>query len=174
MLPPAPHRYFSFQSPLNGSDQRSPTTGSSPILATTQAKVIRKSDGTTTDDHNVGWPGRAERPAGTRSDKKPRAGIGWPGFAAVASSPGGARFIAPDAGEIARIRARHTFLKPLTIPANSYPTQTAAIDSVGSWSFVLARESLPDDVAYRLARFVLAHPDPQARGAWVGPTRTIF
>ena len=28
----------------------------------------------------------------------------------------------------------------------------AAIDSVGSWSFVLARESLPDDVAYRLAR----------------------
>ena len=30
--------------------------------------------------------------------------------------------------------------------------QSAAIDSVGSWSFVLARETLPDDVAYRLAR----------------------
>ena len=80
------------------------------------------------------------------------AGIGWPGFATMAAAPGGARFIAPDAGEIARIRARHTFLKPLTIPADSYPTQTAAIDSVGSWSFVLARESLPDDVAYRLAK----------------------
>jgi TRAP transporter TAXI family solute receptor len=80
------------------------------------------------------------------------AGIGWPGFAAMAESPGGARFIAPDASEIARIRAKHNFLKPLTIPANSYPTQTVAIASVGSWSFVLARESLPDDVAYRLAK----------------------
>ena len=80
------------------------------------------------------------------------AGIGWPGFAAMAASPGGARFIAPDAGEIARIRAKHTFLKPLTVPAGSYPNQNAPIDAVGSWSFVLARENLPDDVAYRLAR----------------------
>ena len=80
------------------------------------------------------------------------AGIGWPGFTAMAESAGGARFIAPDADEIARIRARHAFLKPLTIPANSYPKQTEAIASVGSWSFILARESLPDDVAYRLAR----------------------
>ncbi len=80
------------------------------------------------------------------------AGIGWPGFAAMAESPGGARFIAPDASEIARIRAKHTFLKPLTIPAGSYPGQSAAIDSVGSWSFILVRETLPEDVAYRLAK----------------------
>jgi uncharacterized protein len=80
------------------------------------------------------------------------AGIGWPGFATMAASPGGARFIAPDAGEIARIRAKHTFLKPLTVPAGSYPNQNTAIDALGSWSFVLARENLPDDVAYRLAR----------------------
>src|SRR5882724_13252828 len=33
------------------------------------------------------------------------AGIGWPGFAAVAASPDGARFIAPDPSEIARVRA---------------------------------------------------------------------
>jgi TRAP transporter TAXI family solute receptor len=80
------------------------------------------------------------------------AGIGWPGFKAVAESPGGARFIAPDADEIARIRAKHGYLKPLTVPAGSYPNQTAPIHSVGSWSFVLARETLADDVAYRLAR----------------------
>ena len=80
------------------------------------------------------------------------AGIGWPGFAAVASSPQGARFIAPSAEEITRIRAKHSFLKPLTVPANSYPGQTAAISSVGSWSFVLVRASLPDDIAYHLAR----------------------
>jgi TRAP transporter TAXI family solute receptor len=80
------------------------------------------------------------------------AGIGWPGFAGMAASPGGARFIAPDAEEIARIRAKHTFLKPLTIPAGSYPNQNAPIDALGSWSFILVRESLPDDVAYHLAR----------------------
>ena len=80
------------------------------------------------------------------------AGTGWPGFAAVASSPSGARFIAPSAEEIARIRARHAFLKPLTVPAGSYPNQTAPIASLGSWSFVLTREDLPDDVAYRLAK----------------------
>jgi TRAP transporter TAXI family solute receptor len=80
------------------------------------------------------------------------AGIGWPGFKAMSESPGGARFIAPDADEIARIKAKHTFLKPLTVPAGSYPTQSAPINSLGSWSFVLARENLPDEVAYRLAK----------------------
>ncbi|WP_262049083.1 TAXI family TRAP transporter solute-binding subunit [Bradyrhizobium sp. Bra78] len=80
------------------------------------------------------------------------AGIGWPGFAAVASSPSGARFIAPSADEITRIRAKHAFLKPLTVPAGSYPKQAEPIGSLGSWSFVLTREDLPDDVAYRLAK----------------------
>ena len=80
------------------------------------------------------------------------AGIGWPGFTTMAASPGGARFIAPNADEIVRIRTKHTFLKPLTVPAGSYPNQSAPIDALGSWSFILARENLPDDVAYRLAR----------------------
>ena len=80
------------------------------------------------------------------------AGVGWPGFTALATSPGGARFIAPDAEEIARVRAKHAFLKAMTIPAGSYPNQNTPIDSLGSWSFVLARVDLPDDVAYHLAR----------------------
>src|ERR1700710_1603853 len=80
------------------------------------------------------------------------AGIGWPGFKAMSESPGGARFIAPNADEITRIKAKHKFLKPLAIPAGSYPTQSAPIDSLGSWSFILTRESLPEDVAYRLAK----------------------
>jgi uncharacterized protein len=79
-------------------------------------------------------------------------GLGWPGFAAVAKAPGGARFIAPDAGEAARIRAKHAFLKTMTVPAGSYPGQDAAIASVGSWSFILARPTLAEDIAYRLAR----------------------
>ncbi|MGA7071871.1 TAXI family TRAP transporter solute-binding subunit [Bradyrhizobium sp.] len=80
------------------------------------------------------------------------AGSGWPGFTTMASSPGGARFIAPSAEEIVRVRAKHAFLKAMTIPAGSYPNQTAPIDSLGSWSFILARADLPDDIAYRLIR----------------------
>jgi len=79
-------------------------------------------------------------------------GTGWPGFTTMAQAPGGARFIAPSADEIAQIRAKHSFLKALTIPAGSYPTQDQPIASVGSWSFVLARPTLDDDIAYRLAR----------------------
>jgi len=79
-------------------------------------------------------------------------GIGWPGFTAVAQGPAGARFIAPDAEGIKRILAKHSFLKSLTVPAGSYPGQAEPIVSVGSWSFVMARPTLPDDVAYRLAR----------------------
>jgi len=80
------------------------------------------------------------------------AGLGWPGFKAMSESPGGARFIAPTAEEIAQIRAKHTFLKPMVVAANSYPHQPEPINSVGSWSYILARETLPDDVAYRLAK----------------------
>jgi len=80
------------------------------------------------------------------------AGIDWPGFATVARSAAGARFIGPDASDIAGILIKHQFLKPVTVPADSYPGQPTAIASVGSWSFILARPSLPDGVAYRLAR----------------------
>jgi len=96
-------------------------------------------------------------------------GTGWPSFTAVASSPQGARFIAPDAEGLRRIQARHPFLKPMTIPAGSYPGQDAPIASVGSWSFIMAAPALPEDVVYRLARALhlgqvdLARRLPQAR-----------
>ncbi|MFN7086108.1 MAG: TAXI family TRAP transporter solute-binding subunit [Burkholderiales bacterium] len=79
-------------------------------------------------------------------------GVGWPPFMAIAQGPAGARFIGPGAAEIRLIQAKHAFLKNTVMPAGSYPGQDAAVDSVGSWPFVLARASLPDDVAYRLAR----------------------
>jgi hypothetical protein len=80
------------------------------------------------------------------------AGIGWPGFTTMANGPGGARFIVPDAAGIQRILAKHTFLRRLEVAPGSYPGQSAAIASAGSWSFVMTRPTLPDDVAYRLAR----------------------
>ena len=79
-------------------------------------------------------------------------GVGWPGFTAVARGPAGGRFITPDADGIKRILAKHQFLKTMTIAASSYPGQDAAIASVGSWSFIMVRPTLPHDVAYRLAR----------------------
>src|SRR5262245_32695900 len=94
-------------------------------------------------------------------------GTGWPGFTAVATA--GGRFIVPDAAGIARIRAKHPSLKQLTVPAGSYPGQTEPVDSVGSWSFILARPTLADDVAFRLARALhrgeaaIAARLPQAR-----------
>jgi hypothetical protein len=77
-------------------------------------------------------------------------GIGWPGFARLAEQ--GGRFIASSPSEITQIRAKHAFLKPLTVPAGAYPGQDAPVNSVGSWSFILARPDLPDETGYRLAR----------------------
>ena len=96
-------------------------------------------------------------------------GIGWPGFVTVGRAPGGARYLAPDADGLRRIQAKHAFLKPMSVPAGSYPGQTEAIPSVGSWSFIMPRPTLSDDVAYRLARALhkgeaaIAKRLPQAR-----------
>jgi uncharacterized protein len=96
-------------------------------------------------------------------------GQGWPGFGAVAKGPAGARFIAPDAAGIAKILAKHAFLKPMTVPAGAYPGLAAPLASVGSWSFILARPDLANDVAYRFARALhrgeaaLARRLPQAQ-----------
>ncbi len=96
-------------------------------------------------------------------------GSGWPGFGAVARSAAGARFIAPDVAQIKQIVDKHSLLKPMSIAAGSYPDQDAAIASVGSWAFVIARPSLPDDDAYRVARALhqgeaaIAARLPQAR-----------
>lgn len=79
-------------------------------------------------------------------------GAGWPGFTTVAKSEQGARFVAPDAEEIRRILAKHPFLKQVTQAAGSFPGQSEAIASVGSWSFVLARPGFDDALAWRLAK----------------------
>jgi len=96
-------------------------------------------------------------------------GLGWPGFTAVATGPAGARFLVPDGNGIKRILAKHAFLRPMSVPAGVYPGLDAQLASVGSWSFIMARPTLGDDVAYRLARALhqgeeaLARRLPQAR-----------
>ena len=96
-------------------------------------------------------------------------GLGWPGFVAVAKAPSGARFIAPGAEEVKRIVAKHSFIKPITLPAGSYPGQDSPVAALGSWAFVLAAPSLPDDVAYRIARAL--HKGEAAIGAKLAQAR---
>jgi TRAP transporter TAXI family solute receptor len=78
------------------------------------------------------------------------AGVGWPAFTALAKS--GARFVGPSADEVKRILAQHPSLQAVTLPAGSYPGQSAALPSVGSWSYVFARPGLPEEEVYVLAR----------------------
>jgi TRAP transporter TAXI family solute receptor len=77
-------------------------------------------------------------------------GIGWPGFTTIMKA--GGRFIGLTPDEVAKINAKHNFLKPITVPAGAYEGQKEAVNSVGSWSFIVARTDLPDDVAYRIAK----------------------
>jgi len=60
----------------------------------------------------------------------------------------------PALGEVERILARQPALQAVTLPARSYPGQDAALHSVGSWSYVLARPGLPEKTAYLLARAI--------------------
>ena len=78
-------------------------------------------------------------------------GVRWPGFVKVTSSTRGGRFVVPSAAEIQRIHDKHSFLTQLTVPAGLYPGQYTAIDTVGGWSFILARADLEDNIGHRLA-----------------------
>jgi hypothetical protein len=78
-------------------------------------------------------------------------GLRWPGFVTVATSPSGARFVVPTAEEIVRIRTKYGFMASLSVPAGLYPGQYDPIDTVGTWSFILARADLDDAIGRRLA-----------------------
>jgi uncharacterized protein len=105
-------------------------------------------------------------------------GLDWPGFHALARAPGGARFFGPSEEGIARLAQPGTALRRLTVPAGSFPGQSAPIETVGSWSFVLARPNFDGDLAYRTveaaarANFGATHPKnlvglvPEA---WINP-----
>ena len=80
------------------------------------------------------------------------AGVGWPAFIALAKQ--GNRFVGPTPDEIKTILKKNPTLQPVTLPANSYPNQSAPLESVGSWSYVFARPGLPEETGYLLARAV--------------------
>jgi uncharacterized protein len=95
-----------------------------------------------------------------RADALWGAGVGWPAFEALAKQ--GGRFITPNASEIQLILQKNAALQPNTLPAKSYPGQDQPLASVGSWSYVLATQSLPERTAYLLARAVHRAEGPLA------------
>jgi uncharacterized protein len=79
------------------------------------------------------------------------AGLRWPGFIDMANGFSGARFVVPTAAEIKTVLAKHPFLRELTVPAGLYRGQYEILKTVGTWSYLLARDGLDDELGYRLA-----------------------
>ena len=89
-------------------------------------------------------------------------GVGWPNFTKIMNA--GGRLVGLSDEQIGSVNAAFPFLMPMTIPADSYPGQTTGLKTVGSFSFLLARADLPDDIAYRLAKAIhKAQPALSAR-----------
>jgi uncharacterized protein len=79
------------------------------------------------------------------------AGLRWPGFVEMFNSFTGARFVVPSAEEIKTVLAKHPFLREMSVPAGLYRGQSNALKTVGTWSYLLARDGLDDQIGYRLA-----------------------
>ena len=79
------------------------------------------------------------------------AGNRWPGFVKIANDARGARFITPDDEQVTRIVDKYPFMRRISIPAARYPGQPDSLQTVGSWSYVLARPNLDEAVGYDLA-----------------------
>lgn len=99
------------------------------------------------------------------------AGTGWPGFRILADAPDGARFFGPAPDTIDQILALHPALRRLTVPAGAFRGQDAPIDTVGSWSFILARPGIEAPAVARLVHAIgrsnpaFAQRYPQGRDA---------
>ncbi|MET7243053.1 TAXI family TRAP transporter solute-binding subunit [Methylobacterium sp. EM32] len=119
-------------------------------------------------------------------------GTGWPGFRTMAEAPGGARFLGPPAAAIPAILAASPSLRRITVAPGTFPGQNVAIETVGSWSFVLGRPGLDPAAVTRLvaaidrAKPALARLLPHERpsdprnlkeavpAAWLHPATAAF
>lgn len=95
-------------------------------------------------------------------------GLRWPGFTALADDPAGARFLAPSPEAVARLVAERPSLRRMRVPAGTFRGQDAPLDTVGSWSLILARPGLSPEVAERLVRAMDRARDALARATGQG------
>lgn len=87
-----------------------------------------------------------------RADALWGAGTGWPGFRVLADAPGRARFFGPAPEAIEPILALHPSLRRVSVPAGALRGQETPVETVGSWSFVLARAGVEAGAVARLVR----------------------
>jgi len=103
-------------------------------------------------------------------------GFGWPGFKKVAMGPKGARFIVPGADGLKRIRSRYPYLKEMTVPKGSYAGIENDLQTLGMWSFILARPGLENERANQFAQAVhMAGPEMAGKieqGQYTTPQNT--
>jgi TRAP transporter TAXI family solute receptor len=64
--------------------------------------------------------------------------------------------------EVAAMLLKFPQLSPTTVPGGSYKGQTAEIQSVSAWNFVVANKNLPIDTAYAITKAVLSTADPKS------------
>lgn len=95
-------------------------------------------------------------------------GLRWPGFTALAADPGGARFLAPAPKAVARLLPERPSLRRMRVPAGTFPGQAEPIDTVGSWSLILARPDLPPETAERLVRAMVRAGEALGRATGQG------
>lgn len=66
------------------------------------------------------------------------------------------RFLPLDGDAGAVLRKAFPYLALNAIPANTYRGQTEAVPTVALWNFIVAREGLPEEVAYQFTKAVLS------------------
>lgn len=89
------------------------------------------------------------------------AGLPAPPFADVARQAD-AVVIGFQPDEATAFRTKFTYFAPYEIPALTYAGQDAPVASVAVWNFVVAHETVPDDVAGRLAQALIEGADELA------------
>ncbi len=69
-----------------------------------------------------------------------------------------ARIIGLTGAEVAALRKRFPYMAPYTVPAGTYKSQTAPLQTAALWNFVVANKDLPDATAYEITKAVLGNP----------------
>lgn len=77
---------------------------------------------------------------------------GFPVPALEAAAKAGVRFLDVDPQAVERTREEYPFFLPLTIPAGTYSTHAAPIDTIGVDNVLICREDLDEDLVYRLTK----------------------
>ena len=72
----------------------------------------------------------------------------------ISESPNevGVELVSMEPDKITRIRSRYPFYEPIVIPANTYTGQRSEIRTVGAHGLLVCRDTLPEELVYRLTK----------------------